>query len=698
MSARTPGRVRIGVDVGGTFTDFVLVDDGAGRITTGKRLTTPLDPSEAIVNGIEQLLIDAQVDAADVHNVVHGTTLVTNTVIQRTGARVGLITTRGFRDSLEMGKEIRYDLYDLFLEPPPTLVARRCRAEVSERIAADGEVLLALDEAQVKQAAHALVNEQDVQALAVSFIHSYRNPVHEQQAAEILRAAVPNIPFTLSCEVAPEIREFERTSTACANAYVQPMMQGYLSTLEHRLHDLGLHGTLFVMLSGGGIATLDQARRFPIQLIESGPAAGAMAACHFARLTSCPDLISFDMGGTTAKMCLIEGGRAQRTHEFEAGRVRRFKKGSGIPLKVSVVDMIEIGAGGGSIAALDSMGLLKVGPRSAGSEPGPVAYQRGGELPTVTDADLLLGCLDPNYFLGGEMNLATELVGNVIEQKLAEAMGMGTLEAAQGIHSVVNENMAAATRRYLAEKGKDPRQYTMIAFGGAGPVHAYGLAQLLKIRRLIVPFGAGVTSALGFLVAPPAVDQVRSLVMRLDAIDWSAINSLFEEMEAEAVARLTEVGAKPEKIEFERLADMRHVGQGFEIQVPIPFGVLDQSHDGELTNSFFDTYQQLFERRVSEVPVEALTWRVNATAPAPEVRLNYQHRVAVGSSAHKGVRSVHFEGIGAVQTKVLDRYSLEPGDVFEGPAVIEERESTTVIGPSSQIRVDEWLNLIVEMD
>ena len=698
MNEHTRGRVRIGVDVGGTFTDFVLVDDGAGRITTGKRLTTPSDPSEAIVAGIAQLLSDADVVAADVHSVVHGTTLVTNTVIQRSGARVGLITTRGFRDSLEMGKEIRYDLYDLFLEPPPTLVPRHCRVEVSERIAADGAVLLALDGTQVEQAARALVDERGVEAIAVSFIHSYRNPAHEQQAADILRATVPRIPFTLSSEVAPEIREFERTSTACANAYVQPMMQGYLSTLEASLRELGVHGTLFVMLSGGGIATLEQARRFPIQLIESGPAAGAMAACHFARLTGSPDLISFDMGGTTAKMCLIEGGRAQRTHEFEAGRVRRFKKGSGIPLKVSVVDMIEIGAGGGSIAALDSMGLLKVGPRSAGSEPGPVAYQRGGQSPTVTDADLLLGCLDPNYFLGGEMNLATQSVSEVVGRQLAVPMGMSTLEAAQGIHSVVNENMAAATRRYLAEKGKDPRRYTMIAFGGAGPVHAYGLAKLLKIRRLIVPFGAGVTSALGFLVAPPAVDQVRSLVMRLDGIDWDTVNGLFDDMEAQAASRLTEVGAKPAEIVFERLADMRHVGQGFEIQVPVPFGTLNQSHHGELSGSFFDTYQQLFERRVNDVPVEALTWRVNATAPAPKVRLNYQHKVTAASSADKGTRTVHFAGVGALPTRVLDRYALLAGECFDGPVVVEERESTTVIGPSSRIRVDEWLNLIVDME
>jgi N-methylhydantoinase A len=702
-------RIRIGVDVGGTFTDLVLVDDDVGRVVTGKRLTTPGDPSIAIIEGLERLLQEAGVAAGDVHGVVHGTTLVTNTVIERTGALVGLITTEGFRDVLEMGKEIRYDLYDLFMEPAPTLVPRSLRREVSERIDADGNVLRNIDLQGLEHTARELVEDEGVEALAVSFIHAYRNPEHEIAAGALLDRLFPHIPHTLSSRVAPEIREFERTSTACANAYVQPMMQGYLSTLERRLQEMGVHGTLYVMLSSGGLASLEQARRYPIQLIESGPAAGAMAASHYARLTGCNDLISFDMGGTTAKMCLIEDCRPQRTYEFEAGRVRRFKKGSGIPLKVSVVDMIEIGAGGGSIAAMDTMGLLKVGPRSAGSEPGPICYGRGGESATVTDADLMLGCLNPDYFLGGEMPLDAGALAAAVSSQLADPLGLTPLQAAAGIQRVVNENMAAATRRYLAEKGKDPRRYALIAFGGAGPVHADGLARLLKLRHVIVPFGAGVTSALGFLVAPPSVDHVRSQVMHLDDLDWSRINALYREMQAEAVAQLVQVGAIPEEIRFERHADMRHVGQGFEIPVPLPQPVAG-SGDAEwalgpeqlpaLREAFSSTYQRLFERRVDDVGVEAMTWRLSASAPAPhlELRFDAAARDAAGTGpARKGERPVQFPS-GTVTAQVWDRYALAPGDRLEGPAVVEERESTTVMGPGARAWVDEALNLRIDLD
>ena len=691
------GRLRVGVDVGGTFTDLVLVDDGSGRVVTGKLLTTPRDTSDAIINGLTRLLDDADVAASDVHSIVHGTPLVTNTIIERTGARVGLITTAGFRDALQMGREIRYDIYDLFLEPAPTLVPRRLRREVSERIDADGDVLIPLDADAVVSVARELVERDSVEALAVSFMHAYRNPVHERLAGDAIRDAMPGVPVSLSSEVAPEIREFERTSTACANAYVQPLMQSYLSALEQRLAALGVNGVLFVMLSGGGIASVAQARRFPIQMLESGPAAGAMAACHYARATGTHDLISFDMGGTTAKMCLIEGARPERSHEFEAGRVRRFKKGSGIPLKLSVVDMIEIGAGGGSLASIDSMGLLKVGPRSAGSEPGPVCYQRGGSEPAVTDADLVLGKLNPEYFLGGEMALAGDRVSAAIAEKLAAPLAMSVDDVALGIHSVVNENMAAATRRYLAEKGKDPRRYALIAFGGAGPVHADALARLLKIQRVIVPFGAGVTSALGFLVAPPAVDLVRSHVMRLDDLDLDAVNAMFTEMEAEARARLIEVGASDDEIAFERTADMRHVGQGFEIPVPIPANALSHAHLSEIRSSFFATYHSLFERRVEDVAVEILTWRLGAVAPAPAVTLRFNSIAGGVGQALKGSRRVHFPGAGALTANVWDRYQLRAGDAVHGPAVIEERESTTIIGPNARAHVDDALNLHVAL-
>ena len=690
-------RIRIGVDVGGTFTDFVLVDEERDQIFTGKRLTTPHDPSAAILEGTARLLTEAGTEAEAVHSVVHGTTLVTNTIIERTGAKVGLITTRGSRDALEMGKETRYDLYDLFLESPPTLVPRHLRREVAERMSADGEVLLDFDADAFRATARDLIEKEQVEAIAVCFMHAYRNPDHERQAKEILTKEFGATPFTISSDVAPEIREFERTSTACANAYVQPRMQRYLTRLETELQAAGHSGALYVMLSGGGITTVQSARDYPIRLIESGPAAGAMASSYYSSLTGAENLISFDMGGTTAKMCLIDGGQPDRKHDFEAGRVRRFQKGSGLPLKVSVVDMIEIGAGGGSLANVDAMGLLKVGPRSAGSDPGPVCYGLGGQDPAVTDADLYLGYLNPDYFLGGEMTLDMATVESALAEKVADPLGLSVLDAAIGIHNIVNENMAAATRMHLAEKGRDPRRYQMIAFGGAGPVHAYRLAQLLKLNRLIVPLGAGVTSALGFLVAAPAIDFVRSYVSRLEQLDWDHLNRLFAEMEAEARAMLTDAGAHPDEITMTRSADMRHIGQGFEISVPVPGGSLGGDTLEPIRESFFDSYHALFERTVRDVPIEAMSWRLAVSAPVPNVTLDFSGQTEGAGDKLKGSRQVYFPETGFTDCAVYDRYALRPGDTLEGPAVIEERESTTVIGPGGKVSVDQYLSLICEL-
>ena len=692
------GKVRIGVDVGGTFTDFVLVDEARNLIFTGKQLTTPDDPSAAIMEGVTRLLLESEIDVGDVHNLVHGTTLVTNTIIERTGAKIGLVTTEGHRDALEMGKEIRYDLYDLFLEAPPTLAPRHLRRTVAERMSPDGEVLLPFDEEAFRGSVRGLIEEEKVEALAVSFMHSYRNPAHEKRAQEILVEMFGTIPVTISSDVAPEIREFERTSTACANAYVQPLMQSYLERLAAQLREAGHDGTLYIMLSGGGITSVRDAQAYPIRLIESGPAAGAMAASYYSTISETENLISYDMGGTTAKMCLIDGGQPDRKHDFEAGRIRRFAKGSGLPLKVSVVDMIEIGAGGGSLASVDQMGLLKVGPRSAGSQPGPVCYGQGGVEPAVTDADLFLGYLNPDYFLGGEMSLDLGDVEKAIDEKLAKPLGLSVLEAAVGIHSVVNENMAAATRMHLAEKGRDPRRYDMIAFGGAGPVHACNVARLLKLKRLIVPLGAGVTSALGFLVAPPAVDYVRSYVARIEQIDWDHLNALFANMEVDAKAMLVEAGAKPDEISFQRTSDMRHVGQGFEVSVPVQNGTLDENQTQSLRTNFFNTYRSLFERTVTDVPIEAMSWRLAASAPIPKVALNFRVRGLIEGEKMKGQRKVYFPETGFAPCDVYDRYVLVEGDVIEGPAIIEERESTTVMPPGTQASVDSSLNLIIELN
>jgi N-methylhydantoinase A len=690
-------RIRIGVDVGGTFTDFVLVDEHRDLIFTGKRLTSAADPSVAITAGIERLLSEAQTPIAALHSIVHGTTLIANTVIERKGAKVGLVTTAGFRDAIEMGKEIRYDLYDLFLQRPETLAPRHLRREVNERVDAAGTVLMPFDADEFRTTVRALVAD-GIEAIAVAFIHSYRNPTHERAAKAILAAEFPHLPVTISADVAPEIREFERTSTAVCNAYVQPLMRRYLARLQAELQRMGLQGSLYIMLSGGGITTVRAAEEFPVRIIESGPAAGAIAASFYSELTHTDHLIAFDMGGTTAKMCLVEDGRPEHAHEFEAGRVRRFRKGSGIPLKVPVIDLIEIGAGGGSIAWIDRMGLLKVGPKSAGSDPGPVCYGRGGTQPTVTDADLLLGYLSPDFFLGGEMPLELAAVERVIEAELARPLGLSVIEAAAGIHSIVNENMAAATRMYIAEKGRDPRRYAMLAFGGAGPVHAYQLAKLLKLKRIICPLGAGVMSALGFLVAAPAIDLVRSYVTRLTDIDWRHLNVLYTEMAQEARSLLKEAGADDASISIRRHADMRYVGQGFEIDVPLPDGALSAQSAAQMRDAFLNSYRSLFDREIREVPTEALTWRLSATAPVPNVTLNFAGQRIDSGPRRKGTRKVYFPGTGFVDCPVYNRYALMPGTSLHGPAVIEERESTVVAGPDARFFVDDHLNLIVDID
>ena len=697
MSSDIGKRIRVGVDVGGTFTDFVLVDEKRDLIFTGKRLTTPEDPSLAITDGLERLVSESGTSVPELDAVVHGTTLVANTIIERKGAKVGLITTKGFRDSLEMGREIRYDLYDLFFEKPEPLAPRFRRQPVDERIDAKGNVLRPLDENTLGAAVEKLVAE-GVEAIAICFMHAYANDAHERQAKEILDAKYPDMPITTSTEVAPEIREYERANTACANAYVLPLMQRYLGDLSQKLSDQGLKQPLYLMQSGGGIASVTRGQAAPIHLIESGPAAGATAGAFYGRLTGTEQVISFDMGGTTAKMCLIEEYEPEHAHEFEAGRVRRFKKGSGLPLKVPVIDLIEIGAGGGSLARVDNMGLLKVGPDSAGSEPGPVCYGLGGTQPTVTDADLLLGYLSPEYFLGGEMDLDLGLVKDAVEEKLANVTGLSVEEVAAGIHSIVNENMASATRMYIAEKGRDPRRYALVASGGAGPVHAYGMAKLLKISRVICPLGAGVLSALGFLVAAPGTDSVRSYVSRLENLDWDRLNRLFREMEEEAMAQILEAGADPATVTMRRRADMRYSGQGFEIDVPVPDGEMNGSAANVMRQSFLDKYQELFGRQIGDLPIEALTWRIYASGPTPNVELNFAGQQIDEEPSDKGERQVYFPETGYATCKIYNRYALKPGDSFRGPAVIEERESTAVAGPDTTVSIDKYLNLVIDID
>jgi N-methylhydantoinase A len=686
---------RVGVDIGGTFTDLVLIDDATGGRAVGKVLTSPEDPSEAVEEGLVELLDREGVAAEELKTIVHGTTLVTNALIERRGVRTALLTTKGFRDAVAIGTEHRYDMYDVFIEKPEPLVPRNLRYGVRERVLDDGSVLLALDEEQVSSIVTEL-REREVRAVAVSFLHGFRNPAHERRVGEILAEEAPNMTVSLSSEVAPEIREYERTSTTIANVYARPLVESYLRSLEERLRRLGFDGSLYIMLSNGGTASVETARRFPVRLLESGPAAGALAAAFYGRAADFPEVLSFDMGGTTAKACLIEGGEPLTSSEFEVARVYRFKKGSGLPVKISVIEMIEIGAGGGSIAAVGPLGLPKVGPRSAGSTPGPACYGRGGEEPTVTDADLILGYLDPDFFLGGKMRLDRGAALHAVEERIARPLGLDTVEAAWGIHHVVNENMANAARVHAIERGKDPRAHPLFAFGGAGPVHAYRVARALGVPGFIAPLGAGTTSAFGFLCAPLSFDFVRSLYGRLDELDWPAANSALGEMEEQGRDLLRASGVAGADVRVRRLCDMRYVGQGHEVTVELPGGRLGPESAQRLTTLYRKEYRRLYSREGPDVSLEAITWRVEVSASRPEIRLDGDGGGGDPGKALKGEREIYLlEDKGFRKVPVYDRYLLGPGAVFEGPAVVEERESTVVLGPDSRAEIDGARNLIV---
>ena len=685
---------RVGIDIGGTFTDLLLVTED-GSVVIGKTLTTPGDPSLAVENALRPVLENGTVGSGEHGTLLHGTTLVTNALIERKGAPTALLTTAGFRDAVEIGREHRYELYDLNLELPKPLVPRHLRFDVPERTAADGSVLRPLDEAFVGRLVEEL-RDKGIRAIAVCYLNSFRNPAHERRTAEIIAQIAPMIRVSLSSEVVAEIREFQRTSTTLANVYVQERVSDYLAQLQNRLDRIGFLGSFFVMLSSGGIATRETAARFPVRLLESGPAAGALAAAEAGILSGHRDLLSFDMGGTTAKLCVIEDGQPLKTHDFEVDRVYRFRKGSGLPVRIPVIDMIEIGAGGGSIARVDSLGLLKVGPDSSGADPGPVCYAQGGTEPTVTDADLILGYLDPNYFLGGKMQLDISRARQALS-RLAEPLGMTIEQAAWGVHQIVNENMANAARAHLGERGKDPRRMPIYAFGGAGPVHGYRVAEILRLPALISPFGAGVGSTFGLLAAPLAFDFVRSAYSRLDQQDWRLANKLLDEMAEEGRKILEGSGLPAREISYQRTADMRYVGQGHEVSVRLPSGALIDRHITEITAEFEKTYRELYGRKGPDVPLEIINWRVVASGPRPEMSFKLSSDTSARGDPRKGSRRAYFPECGGfVDTAVYDRYALKPGMEFNGPAIVEERESTLIVGGRGRARVDERLNVIME--
>jgi N-methylhydantoinase A len=684
------------VDIGGTFTDLLLVDEAGTAFHVGKTLTTPADPSLAVEKGLVELLGQAGVRADRVNTVVHGTTLLTNAIIEGKGARTALLTTEGFRDAVEIAREHRYDMYDIFLELPRPLVPRSLRREVRERILDDGTVYLPLDEDQAARLIDELKAE-GIEAVAVCLLHSYRNPAHERALGRLVAARAPEWQASLSSDVVPEIKEYERASTTIANVYVQGVAGRYLARLQSRLEGMGVSGRLFIMASNGGACTVETGCRFPIRLVESGPAAGALAAGHYGRLMGRPNLLSFDMGGTTAKACLIEHGEPLIAPEFEVARVYRFKKGSGLPIKVPVIEMIEIGAGGGSIARIDRLGLLTVGPESAGAEPGPACYGLGGTAPTVTDADLVLGYLDAEFFLGGRMRLDRERALTAITEQVARPLGLQPIQAAWGIHQVVNENMASAARIHAVERGRDPRHFPLFAFGGAGPVHAYRVAEILRSPAIVCPLGAGVTSTVGFLAAPLAFDFVRSHYGLLSAMDWGAVNRLFGEMEAEG-RPLLRGAVPPDAVTFRRSCDMRYRGQGHDLRVPVPPGSLGAESAAAIQAAFEAEYRRIYGHTAPGVPLEVMSWRLIASGPMPALPMP-ERPPAAGSAAgaRKGSRAAFFpEAGGFLETPVYDRYRLGPGHTLAGPAIVEERESTAVIGPKGKASVDGWMNLVIE--
>ena len=686
-------RYLVGLDIGGTFTDLVLLDRSSNDLQLHKVLTTPHDPAEGALRGLDELLGRAGVAIGELAALLHGTTLVTNAIIERRGRPTGLLTTRGFRDVLAMGHEQRYDIYDLFLRFPEPIVPRRHRLEVDERISRDGDVLQPLDLEGVDALVDHLVSD-GVEAVAVSFLHSYREPRHEQLVASRIRERHPQLYVSASCDVASEIREYERTVTTACNAYVQPVMDAYLDRIERSLGQSGFRGRFSLMLSSGGIASPETARRFPIRLLESGPAGGALATAYLGRRAGLRDLLAFDMGGTTAKACLIQNGRPDVASEMEAGRVHRFKRGSGLPIRAPVVDMIEIGAGGGSIARRDSLGLLKVGPESAGADPGPACYGLGGTQPTVTDACVALGYYDPAFFLGGSMQLDAEASAATLGALGAE-LGLADVAAAWGVHTVVCESMARAARVHIIEKDRDPRDFPLLAFGGAGPAHAARVARILGARTVIVPPLSGVASALGFLVAPTSHEVVRSYPGAFDELDWNAIDALNVTMEREARAVLASSGVTPDAVRLERTVEARLIGQFHEIEVSVPSGSLSDATGPALVERFSQTYEERYHTVLEGYRPMAVTWKLRALGPEPELELH------ASASTHervtpKGARAAYFpEAGGFTEVRVYDRAALPRGAEITGPAIVEEKESTTVIAPGDTLRVDDVGNLVI---
>ncbi len=679
QAAMSESSVRMGVDIGGTFTDVVLEVDTQQFST--KVLTTYAAPENAIIDGMHQVCAKASITPGDIGQIIHGTTLATNALIERRGAKTALITTQGFRDVIEMRTESRFEQYDLNLNLPEPLLPRNVRYTLNERVDAHGNVLIPLERAEVEAVVDEIA-QAGFDSVAVGLIHSYANGDHEALVRDVLAEKLPDVMVSISAEVSPQMREYERFNTVVANAYIKPLMKSYLSRLEGRLKDEGVNCNIFLMHSGGGIISIESAADFPVRLVESGPAGGAVFAANIASRYGLDKVLSFDMGGTTAKICLIKDQMPKTSRVFEVARTYRFKKGSGMPISIPVIDMVEIGAGGGSLAHVDSMRQIRVGPESAGSEPGPACYGRGGEKPAVTDADLVLGKLDPDNFAGGSIQLHKDSSSQALTNVLGKTLDMDAQTAAFGLAEVVDENMANAARVHAVENGEDLSDYTMIAFGGAAPLHAGRLCEKLGVRRLLVPPGAGVGSAIGFLRAPFSFEANRSVYMKLSDFDGARITSLLKDLQAEATGFVRNCDANaPILSDFK--VYMRYTGQGWEIPITLTEAQAMNPNAEQFQALFEADYTKLFGRTVEGLDVEITVWSVNATTPSQAVERIAEQAGAAAASIHAERQMFDPARGEMLATSVVLRKDLQAGQTVEGPSAVTEDE-TTIIIPASR--------------
>ena len=690
----TASTFRVGCDIGGTFTDFVLLDETSREVRIEKCLSTPRDPSQGLMKGLQLLKHQVGEYFGAISQIAHASTLVANAVIERKGARCALLCTRGFRDILEVRRHVRVTTYELWSDPPEPLVPRYLRLPVSERVYADGTVGRPVDPDEINSIAEVLKRE-SVESVAIAFLHSYKNNVNEREAQRLLANLLPGVPITLSSVVLPQIKEYERTSTTVVNAYVRPIVETYLTNLTNRLAASQINAPLHIMLSNGGVASPRTAREFPIRLIESGPVAGAKVAQHYRNLCNLEDVLAFDMGGTTAKACLIQDGEIPITEELEVARSQRFTKSSGYPIAVPGAHLIEIGAGGGSIAEVNALGLVQVGPRSAAAEPGPVCYGRGGNLPTVTDADLVLGYLNPAYFAGGTLSLSLDAARAAIDRDVAKKTNRDSITAAWTIHDVINETMASAIRMHMTERGGATERVTIVAFGGAGPVHAYNLARKVGARRLLVPLRAGVLSAVGLIIAPPGYDLVRTFRVNLSTLDPSMVEASFASMESEITQILRDVQPHGE-VRFIRSADVGYVGQGYQVNVTIDG--CDSLSGEQLWRKFGDIYRAKYGYFYDDVPAELVNLRVSGQILGGQFQPERLKRLGEISHRQVDTREAYSASLGQMTGfAVYDRTRLQPGMTLEGPAMIEEVSSTTVIDAGGSLTVDDHGSLLVRI-